>query len=186
MAECVIYIIITPFLVVDAVILNGLNLYPFDREVKKECGGNYEGKDKVLFLCLDILGLPFTPLACLCEATGCGKRISNAMQNVSKTDRCQFFDPFTPSCCLCLFCCTECFQSDGKGCGCNMDPDKVYDRRQGLHMYFGGALGLQSCGPPKPVSDPIPMDMTRNDIPGAIQALDSKIAALEARISRSP
>ena len=179
MAEGVIYIIITPFLVVDAVILNGLNLYPFDREVKKECGGKYEGKDKVLFLCLDILGLPFTPLACLCEATGCGKRISNAMQKVSKNDGCG-------ANCLTLFCCTECFQDDGKGCGCNMDPDKVYDRRQGLHMYFGGALGLQSCGPPKPVSDPIPMDMTRNDIPGAIQALDAKIAALEARISRSP
>ena len=95
----ILLLITVPFIIADAVILNGLNLYPFDRDFIGEgeegdcwgsfkCGGNHTGKDKVKNLCLGILGLPFTPFACLCEATGCGKCISNAMQKVSKYDGC--------------------------------------------------------------------------------------------------
>jgi len=121
--------------------LNGLNLYPFDREGRsddKHCEPN------PCAICILLVGLPFTPLACLCEATGCGERVSNELQHCHRQDN---------TCCNCLLClsCIHIYTDPpqpGEKCnpGCmQFDTTKTSERRTGAVMYIGGAAMATMC-----------------------------------------
>ena len=129
------------FVSVSFLPLNGLNLYPFDREGRsddKHCEPN------PCAICILLVGLPFTPLACLCEATGCGERVSNKLQHYHRQDN---------MCCKCLLClsCIHWYAdppASGEKCnpGCmQFDTTKTSERRTGAVMYIGGAAMATMC-----------------------------------------
>ena len=168
MGDAVGYLAFAGCISVPCLLLNGLNLYPFDRRARstltvpiplhyvnspnghitvpagigpKHSIGGCEPNPCAI--CILLVGLPFTPLACLCEATGCGERVSNNLQHHHRQENkcCQFLfclpcyaDSKPPV--LERSCCQECFE---------FDPDKTSERRTGAVMYIGGAAMATMC-----------------------------------------
>ena len=168
MGDAVVYLAFAGCISVPCLLLNGLNLYPFDRRARstltvpiplhyvnspnghitvpagigpKHSIGGCEPNPCAI--CILLVGLPFTPLACLCEATGCGERVSNNLQHHHRQENkcCQFLfclpcyaDSKPPV--LERSCCQECFE---------FDPDKTSERRTGAVMYIGGAAMATMC-----------------------------------------
>ena len=135
-----------PFMLVDCILLNGLNLYPFDRESAVDGVSPFPctpwwkpNKNPLVNAGLCLLGLPFTPFAFLCEVTGCGKCVSDRIQKYQNKN--VYDEKFQAVCCL--LCCTGCFADKGDlriASQCAMDPKWDSKRRTGPHMYFGGAI----------------------------------------------